>query len=62
MGQAKRERSQEWKRKQLEDELLEIAKLEIQNYEMIKLLKKIFIFEYTGCWTDRHPQIIEELE
>ena len=29
----------------------------IEQYEHIQLLKKLFIFQFTGVWTNEHPQI-----
>jgi len=29
----------------------------IEEYEHLQLLKRLFIFQFTGEWTAKHPQI-----
>lgn len=45
-----------------EKEFEKMANLMIELANFKKLIKKIFIFTYTRCWTDRHPQIIDGLK
>jgi hypothetical protein len=57
MGQHKKERTDDYKTRCDRAAATACAVENIESYEHIQLLKRLFIFSFTGVWTAEHPQI-----
>jgi hypothetical protein len=53
MGEEKRRRTEQFKRGAFNY----VAAIEFAAYNLKRLERMLFIFEFTGIWTDRHPQV-----
>ena len=57
MGNHKKQRTAEYEQKCKVAVATMDAAESIERYEHLQLLKRLFIFQFTGEWTAKHPQI-----